>query len=85
MIVGRRERGVCEEDLGVQVDCKQNTSRQRDAAAKKANAVLGCINRSITSRSQDAIRPAVHCSGQVTPGVLWAVLEASFRKGWGQN
>ena len=46
-----------EKDLGIVVDHKLNMSQTCDAAAKKANAILGCINGSITSKSREVLVP----------------------------
>ncbi|CAM4508198.1 unnamed protein product [Lepidochelys olivacea] len=44
-----------EKDLGILVDHRLTVSRQCDMAVKKANAVLGCIRRGISSRDKEVL------------------------------
>jgi len=50
-----------ERDLGVLVDDKMTMSQQYALVAKKANGVLGCIKRSVASRSREVLFP-LYCA-----------------------
>uniref|UniRef100_K7EX00 Reverse transcriptase domain-containing protein n=1 Tax=Pelodiscus sinensis TaxID=13735 RepID=K7EX00_PELSI len=50
-------RSMAERDLGVIVDHKLNMRQKCDAVAKKANMILGCINRCFESKTREVILP----------------------------
>ncbi|GAB0182536.1 mitochondrial enolase superfamily member 1 [Grus japonensis] len=61
----QQESSLAEKDLGFLVDTKLNMGQCCALAAKAADSILGCIRKSIASRSKEVILPLY--SGLVRP------------------
>ncbi|GAB0203626.1 cAMP-dependent protein kinase inhibitor alpha [Grus japonensis] len=64
------------EEKGLGVLAGDKVNRQCALAAQKANCVLGCIKRSVTSRSREVILPLYSALVRPPPGVLCPALGA---------
>jgi len=68
------ESSYAERDLGVLVNDKLTMSQQCALVSKKANGILGCIKKSVASRSREVLLPLYTVLSETPSRVLCPVL-----------
>lgn len=58
-------------------------SQSHALVAKNANSILGCIRKSVDSRSKQVILPPPLSPGEASPGVLGPVVGSLVQEGQG--
>jgi len=79
------ESSCAKKDFWVLVDEKLNVTRQCTLAAQKANHILGCIKRSVASRTREGILPLCLAPVRPPPGVLCPGPERGGKSDWGDR
>jgi len=74
----RIEHSPARKDLGILVDGHPVMSQQGALRSQKSNHVLGCVRRSVASRSREVILPLY--AGEISPGIVHPGVESPVQE-----